>query len=125
MQVSSGYIPVGNEKLHYLRSGSGSRLLIAFPGYGNNADTFLPFTQYLQRDYTILSFDMPHHGRSEWTNNVPLTRQALVTLVDTLKKEFGIDKVSLLGYSMGGRVCLTIIEMMPQSIDKVLLIAPD
>jgi pimeloyl-ACP methyl ester carboxylesterase len=46
-------------------------------------------------------------------------------LVNFLMKEHGVENLSLLGYSMGGRVCLKIVELMPAQIDKVLLIAPD
>ena len=38
---------------------------------------------------------------------------------------FAVDKVALAGYSMGGRVCLTITELLPELIDRVLLIASD
>ena len=31
----------------------------------------------------------------------------------------------MLGYSIGGRVCLKIIELMPENIDKTVLLAPD
>lgn len=120
-----GYISVGEEKLHYLVWGSGKRLLLAFHGYGNDAAIFNPFVDYLNEAYTILSFDLPHHGNSKWTEGTPLTKKDLVALVDTLKEQYKVDKISLLGYSMGGRICLTIVECVPASIDKVVLIATD
>jgi pimeloyl-ACP methyl ester carboxylesterase len=122
---ASQYITVGDQQLHYLQWGSGKCLLLAFHGYGNDAGIFLPFAKYLSDDYTILSFDLPHHGHSKWTEDAPLTKKDLLTLVEKLKTAYKADKVSLMGYSMGGRVCLTITEYMPQSIDKVTLIAAD
>ena len=119
------YISVGKEKLHYLKWGSGKRLLLAFHGYGNDATVFSPFAPYLSEVYTILSFDLPHHGKSEWTEEILLTKKDLVSLIETLKATYKVDQVSLLGYSMGGRVCLTIIENTPASVDKVVLIATD
>jgi pimeloyl-ACP methyl ester carboxylesterase len=123
--AKSGYIPVGNEKLHYLQSGTGKKVLLAFHGYGNNAAIFHPFDTYLNNEYTTLSFDLPHHGSSQWAENTPLTKRELVLLVEAVKEKFGVDKVSLLGYSMGGRVCLTIISLLPESIGKAALIATD
>ena len=119
------YVAVGNEKLHYLKWGSGKRLLLAFHGYGNEAGIFSPFAKHLGNEFTILSFDLPYHGKSMWTKNTPLTKNDLALLVDSLKQKFQVEKVSLMGYSMGGRVCLTIVQMIPASVDKVLLIATD
>lgn len=120
-----GYISVGTEKLHYLEWGTGKRLLLAFHGYGNDAEIFSLFAAHLGSEYTILSFDLPHHGRSEWSNDTMLTKKDLVTLIGSLKVAYHVDKVSLLGYSMGGRVCLTVIEVFPECVDKAVLIASD
>jgi pimeloyl-ACP methyl ester carboxylesterase len=125
MAYTSGYIAAGNEKLHYIKAGQGKKLLLAFHGYGNTAEIFTPFFKYLQDEYTVYSVDLPHHGKSSWTPDKPFEKHELVAMVQALQKEAGTDKFSLMGYSMGGRVCLTIMELMPESIDKVLLVAPD
>jgi pimeloyl-ACP methyl ester carboxylesterase len=125
MAEVSGYIDIGKERLHHLKWGSGKKLLLAFHGYNNEAGIFSMFSAYLGREYTILSFDLPHHGSSKWTKDQLLTRDDLVTLVNTARDEYNVTKVSLLGYSLGGRICLTIIELLPAVIEKALLIAPD
>lgn len=125
MDGVSQYIAAGTEKLHYLEWGSGKKLLLAFHGYGNNAWVFLPFVKYLTGEYTILSFDLPYHGNSKWTENVLFKKQDLMLIVKALMKKYKVNKFSLLGYSMGGRVCVSVIEHMPESIDKVVLMATD
>ncbi len=125
MNNESRYIQAGKEKLHYLEWGNGKRLLLAFHGYEDDAEMFNPLQQYLSEEYTILSFDLPHHGKSKWSEDTQLTKQELMALVESLKITYNVSKVSLLGYSMGGRVCLTIIACLPASIDKVVLIASD
>ncbi|MEI8279685.1 MAG: alpha/beta hydrolase [Bacteroidota bacterium] len=121
----SGNVVFGKHSLHFMRMGRGKKLLLAFHGYSNDAGLFTPIAPYLEQDYTFISIDLPFHGSSKWQQEVLLTRKDLQLLIETLKKEFKTDKVSLLGYSLGGRVCLTILELMPESIDKVLLIASD
>jgi len=125
MDNESGFISAGKEQLHYLKWGYGKRLLLAFHGYANDANLFCAFSKYLSEDYTILSFDLPHHGQSKWAQDLPLSKRDLAELVAQLKMEYEVDKVSLLGYSMGGRVCLMITELLPQSVDKMVLIATD
>lgn len=122
--IVSGYINVGTESLHYLQAGSGNKLLLAFHGYGNEAAMFLPFADYLQ-DYTIVSIDLPHHGKSSWTDNVHLDNNHIQQLAAYLLQQFGVGKLSLMGYSMGGRVCLKMAELIPDTIENIILLASD
>jgi pimeloyl-ACP methyl ester carboxylesterase len=112
-------------KLHYIKWGEGSKLLLAFHGYGNDAYVFRPFERHLRKEYTVLSFDLPHHGESRWDTGVPLTKNDLTGIVKSIMAEYKTDKISLLGYSMGGRVCLALIEQLPGCIDRAALIATD
>lgn len=121
----AGYISTGGRKLHYLCSGHGPKLLIAFHGYGNEADIFAPFTPFIEKDYTMYSIDLPHHGNSGWDAGDMLEQEELAVLTRGLMKEMEVDQCTLMGYSLGGRVCLSIIEQLPGYIDRVLLIAPD
>lgn len=120
-----GFINIGTEKLHYLQMGSGPKVLLAFHGYGNEAALFAPFEKPLGQRYTILSFDLPHHGGSTWTEDTPLTQKDLVQLIQQVITIFKVDKVSLMGYSIGGRICLNAAALVPQLIDQMLLMAPD
>lgn len=124
MQMSE-FTKLESGTIHYLKIGSGKRLLLCFHGYGNNASLFIPFQKYLANDFTILSIDLPHHGRSKWTDGHLLHRHELKQLVETLMALHHASQISLVGYSMGGRVCLVIAEMMPEKIERLLLVASD
>jgi len=123
--MQSGFVTIGNHKLHCLRMGQGSKLLLCFHGYGNTANMFAPLLQHLQNEYTIISVDLPHHGKTEWQSPHKMQVKELMSVVWMFKNEFKVEKVSLMGYSMGGRMCLKVVEMMPEAVDKVVLIAPD
>lgn len=125
MTAASHYITIGTEQLHYLQWGTGKRLLLAFHGYGDDAHIFDPLVEFLSADYTVLSIDLPHHGQSKWHGDEMFTKDKLLLLVRTLMEAHKTERVSLLGYSMGGRVCLSIIEGMPLSIDQAVLLATD
>jgi pimeloyl-ACP methyl ester carboxylesterase len=45
----------------------------------------------------------------------------LIHLIEGLLKEYAVSKVSLMGYSLGGRVCLALIAALPAMIEAVLL----
>ena len=120
----SGYITFGSKRFHFLRFGNGKKLIITFHGYGNDASIFAIFHSYLP-DHTIISVDLPYHGGSEWTEEKQLEKADLIELVQELMKETNVERVNLAGYSIGARACLCITELMPEHIDKILLIAPD
>jgi pimeloyl-ACP methyl ester carboxylesterase len=122
---TSGYISTGDQELHYISFGVGSKLLFAFHGYGDSAAFFLPFAEYLQKEYTIISFDLPHHGNCQWPDDKYLEVDALMAAIHSFKDEYKVDKISLAGYSIGGRICLKIMELEPGTIDKVVLMASD
>jgi pimeloyl-ACP methyl ester carboxylesterase len=122
--ILSQYFEHKGQKLHYLQMGTGKQLLIALHGYGNTAELFLPFADVLGAQYTIVSVDMPHHGKSAWGKG-ELSVDMLRELIANLKKTYSVDKINLLGYSMGGRVCLKMVEHFSADINKVVLLASD
>ncbi|MBX2906633.1 MAG: alpha/beta hydrolase [Taibaiella sp.] len=119
------HISTGSEQLHYVRFGHGSKVLLAFHGYGQEAETFQVFEPWLAEDFTILSIDLPYHGQTEWAGKPHLTADDLAALVQNARREFGVDKVSLMGYSIGGRVALSIMKAVPEQVDKMVLMATD
>lgn len=125
MSGESRYISIGSGQIHYLEWMGGDKLLLAFHGYGNRAELFAPFRDYLHKEYTILSIDLPHHGITKWDGTLLLRKRDLRMLVEALMKKYGAQKVTLMGYSMGGRVSMTIVECMPERIEKIALIATD
>lgn len=121
----SGYISAGEQRLHYIKYGEGERLLIAFHGYGDTAKIFGMLDPYIGSEYSIMSFSLPHHAQTAWSKDEPFSKDELQELVRNTMSEFGVEKTSLIGYSMGGRVCLTATELLADSIDKVVLLASD
>ena len=120
-----GFIEVGNEKLHYIIHGQGKKLLLAFHGYGNDAGKFMPLIPYLTKEYTVVTFDLPFHGQSSWTKGLQIQKADFVIVASKLMSAHKIGKLSVLGYSMGARVCLSLIEQIPDKLDGIVLVAPD
>ena len=124
MLVQPGVLKYNNNEVHCLRMGAGSKLLIAFHGFGNDAAIFVPLAEQLQDTYTIVAIDLPGHGNTRWSDTY-FRKKDLMAMVQGIKNDFGVEKLSLLGYSLGGRVCLNIIEQQPNWVDKLVLLAAD
>lgn len=119
----SYYIPFRGSRLHYLRWGMGEEWLFCFHGYGEDASSFNFLEPVLGKRFTIIAIDMPLHGKTEWNKGLLFKPEELIGIIDTIKPADA--PIHILGYSMGGRVALQLLEMIPQEIRKMILIAPD
>ncbi len=124
MTPISGFIKYEDNEVHCLRMGSGPKLLIAFHGFNNDAAIFLPLATLLQQEYTMVAIDLPGHGQTRWSSSY-MEKKALMAIVQGIKNNFGVEKFSLAGFSLGGRVCLNILELQPNWVDKAVLLAAD
>lgn len=125
MLRENGSIKLTGGTIAYTRGGYGGKLLLAFPGYGHTGTSLAVFEKYLAQEYTIYYVDLPHHGLTQWpegTMFLPTDLHQLVSAILILEQQ---TTLSLLGYSMGGRVCLKILELFPEQIGKMLLMATD
>ncbi|TPE43745.1 alpha/beta fold hydrolase [Pontibacter mangrovi] len=120
------YLIHDRSKLHYRVIGRGPQVLLAFHGYGQSSSYYLPMEKALGEDYTIYAFDLFFHGHSQLhKQNMPLTKGFLHDFVERFLEKQGIEAFSLMGFSMGGKFALTLVECMPQRIRELFLIAPD
>jgi 2-succinyl-6-hydroxy-2,4-cyclohexadiene-1-carboxylate synthase len=95
-------------KLHFQVCGDQSNPAIFFlHGFLGLGEDWFEITHDLSRDHFCVLPDLPGHGQSRelsghQSSDLAATSEAMVNLLDDLK----IDRVTLLGYSMGGRIAL-------------------
>ncbi len=121
----SGFVNTERGDFHYVRWGKGKRLVLAFHGYGESCTSFNLLHPYLADTCTFYSFDLPHHGLSKWNANQLVQADDLKKLVNFVLDESAAQHCALIGYSMGGRVCLKIAELFPDKIESMTLLASD
>ncbi|MCX6292001.1 MAG: alpha/beta hydrolase [Bacteroidetes bacterium] len=112
----------------YETYGSGSEVLLAFHGFGNHGSDFKVFEPSLGKKYTILSFNLPYHGNSfmdETVADKSISKETLKELFQHLFIQHHITRFSLMGYSLGGKIVLQLIQLFPEQVDAVFLFAPD
>jgi pimeloyl-ACP methyl ester carboxylesterase len=112
----------------YLVFGNGPELLLAFHGFDNNADDFRLFEPLLGQQYTIVAVNLFYHGRS-YAEGAPdqlqFRREDLQALITQLLERFPHARFSLLGFSLGGRICLELVSLFAGRVDRLILLAPD
>ncbi|HEY4337944.1 MAG TPA: alpha/beta fold hydrolase [Puia sp.] len=122
------FVVFRSSRFHYSCWGTGSRILFAFHGYGESAESFAFLAEALGRDFTIVAMDMPFHGETEWKEGELFfdPRDLPALLEDIAAGLPGRQKGWwLLGYSMGGRIALQLLEQAAPRIERLVLLAPD
>ncbi len=100
--------------------------MLAFHGYGQSSAYYEPMEQALGNDYTIYAFDLFFHGNSDLHKNyLPLTKEYLAGMILHFLEKEGIENFALMGFSMGGKFALSLVEQMPERVQELYLIAPD
>jgi len=114
-------------EIQYRITGTGNDVVIAFHGYGEVADSFLVLKDHLPEHITLISISLPLHGETKWYQSEFFKPQDVLSVIEMILKEnkFSNDTFSLAGYSLGGRICLKLIEKYPDRINHTLLLAPD
>ncbi len=81
----------------------------------------------LDQDFTLFAVDLPFHGATEWCEGLDFTPLQLMDILEQILAEHGCQQrmVSLLGYSMGGRIALSIMNQFGLRLGCVVLLAPD
>ncbi len=125
--MKSHYITFKNSNVHYRQFGSGAKLLFCFHGYGRESDTFYILEKRLGSAFTIIAIDVPFHGRTEWKDEIVLKPKYLQQFIRQIRSDLDKEniKYSLLGFSMGGRIALHLAQLMPQEVERLILLAPD
>jgi pimeloyl-ACP methyl ester carboxylesterase len=114
--LQGGYVWIEFEgkpsRIYYEESGSGPVLLMLHTA-GSDARQFyhLMNDAELRRDWRMVAFDLPWHGRSlppvgaaigDWE----LTTERYVAVIEAVIAALGLERPVLLGSSMAGQICL-------------------
>lgn len=115
--------------LEYAQFGKGNSTILAFHGFNRPLVDMKLFEEVVEEDESIVSVHLFDHGASTWPNHLDIIDGISLASFQELMKAFlsslGVKSFSLIGYSLGGKICLSILEMNAFMIDRVLLLAPD
>ncbi|MFN0048111.1 MAG: alpha/beta fold hydrolase [Cytophagales bacterium] len=120
------FIHFDDSKLACIKFGNGEKALLCFHGYGLDKNSFLPFENKYGNEYTLYSFDLFAHGKSEYgKGDKALLLDDWKLMLDSFLIQENIERFSILAFSMGGKVALCSFELYQNKVDEVILIAPD
>jgi pimeloyl-ACP methyl ester carboxylesterase len=110
-------------ELFYRKEGSGPDLVVVHGLYGSS-DNWLNIGKRLSQKFTVYMIDQRNHGRSPFANSHTFNDMR-DDLLEFFEKH-NIEKATLLGHSMGGKVAMWFAYDFPEKIEKLVIadIAP-
>jgi proline iminopeptidase len=106
--VASGFTTTTAVPLYWCRYGEpgAPRLLVLHGGPGASHDYLLPQMLALSAEHELIFYDQRGGGRSRTDDRDPITWRTHVEDLDAVAAEFGLEPVSIVGYSWGGLLAL-------------------
>jgi len=119
----SGFAPVGDVQLYYEIQGAGEPILFIHGGGGSIAGSWpSDYVTQLSRDFRVILADSRGHGRTaDGTGPITYGRLAFDTV--RLLDHLGIDRVHVVGHSMGAITGLHLLVDFPDRVRTVTMLA--
>jgi len=114
-------------ELFYTSKGIGNPLVFLH-GFLESSKIWEPFIDELSKKRQVICIDLPGHGKSGILNPVH-TMELLADAVLVILQHLKVEKISLVGHSMGGYVSLAFCDKFPDLTKSLVLLnstpAPD
>jgi len=124
----SNFITLNGLRLHFLDHGTqGKPPLICIHGLTGNAHNFDGLAPHLTSHFHVRSIDVRGRGDSGWAAVGEYTPQNYATDLAGLLDELKLERITLIGTSMGGMISILFAGGYPHRVEKVILndIGPD
>ena len=106
------------------RIGSGPPVVVLHGGPGAHHDYLLPGFDALAGGRELIYYDQRGGGRSAVPRDVPVGWREHVADLDELRSQWGLDLLTLLGYSWGGLLSLLYAVEHPDRVERLALVSP-
>jgi len=121
MAHRSDFLDVRGVKTHVRQAGRGRPLLVLHPEFG--ADLWSPYHDELAGSFRVVAPDHPGFGRTErpdWLDHVDDLVFHYLDLLDLLD----LERVSVVGTSLGGWIAAAFAVAHPERVERLVLAAP-
>lgn len=115
------YASVNGINLYYEIHGTGKPLIMLHGGFGTFA-MFSALSPALAEKYQVIGVDLYGHGRTAMIDR-PISFEDMADDIAGLIQQLGLEKVDLLGYSLGGAVALQTAFRHPERVGKLVVIS--
>jgi proline iminopeptidase len=106
------------------RIGSGQPSVILHGGPGAHHDYLLPAFDALAHTRQLIYYDQRGGGRSPVSRDTPVGWREQVADLEALRSQWGLERLTLVGYSWGGLLALLYATEFPARVSSLALVSP-
>ncbi|NNH72810.1 alpha/beta hydrolase [Nocardia uniformis] len=114
------YAAVNGLQLYYEIHGTGQPLVLLHGGLGNAETSFSALLPELTKNRKVITVDLQAHGHTADIDR-PLSFEQMADDVAGLIDHLELEKVDVLGYSLGGGVALQLGSRNPDVVNKLVI----
>ncbi len=107
-----------NMQLHFKESGQG-RAVILLHGLFGASDNWYSVAQRLAQDFHVFALDQRNHGQSP--HSAEMDYPVMAADVDRFCAARGLDRVLVIGHSMGGKTAMQLALHFPERVEKLVV----
>lgn len=111
------------DRIFAAEAGEGSETVVLLHGFGGHHDIWRYVVDILAREHRTLAYDLPGHGRSLALAGAASAKSTIAALREDLTHR-GLERVHLVGHSMGGAFAALFAIAYPSRIASLTLLAP-
>ena len=106
------------------RVGSGPPVVVLHGGPGASHDYLRPGFDLLADGISLIYYDQRGGGQSPVPRDVPLGWREQVADLDALRELWGLERLTICGYSFGGLLAMLYATTHPDRVERLALVSP-
>jgi proline iminopeptidase len=114
----------GGVNIFERRIGHGPPTVVLHGGPGAHHDYLLPGFDALATDRELIYYDQRGGGRSPVSREIPVGWREQVADLEELRRQWGLEQLTLVGYSWGGLLAQLYATEFPQRVGRLALVSP-
>ncbi|TVQ65501.1 MAG: alpha/beta hydrolase [Balneolaceae bacterium] len=117
---TSQFLDIDGMQVHVKDEGEGPVLLLLH-GMFASLHTWDPWAEELNEEFRLVRVDLPGFGITGPHPEGDYSLRASMYVLESIRKELGIEKWTLIGNSMGGGLALSYAQLYPEHTENVVL----
>jgi pimeloyl-ACP methyl ester carboxylesterase len=105
--------------IYYSQQGNG-KTVVLLHGFLESSTIWKDLASEISKSHHVVSMDLLGHGKTGCLGYVH-TMEQMADAVEAVLIHLGVEKVTLVGHSMGGYVALAFLELFPEKVEALCL----